>query len=352
MRITEVNIFSTPSKLLLLSIGLVVLTRGMQVISSILIPLFYAFYLTLLLAPLVKWLQKKEVPTLLSIGIVVLLFILIILVLGSLSIVSISQLRERIPTYQLGLTGYVQIFTQYIPYIDQITVDMFISDLRSFVINSVPMVINTIITTTATVVIIAILTVFLLLDFSRTPWNLQKEFETRIVLFEKLHKFSDDVVDYIIVRTETNLITGVGVAIALYIGGIEFALFWGVIMFVFSYIPYIGLILAAIPPVFLGLLQYGLTGAIAIFAFIWIFNIIIENVIFPSLAGRDLELSPSVVLVSLVYWTYVLGPAGALIATPLTMTLKVILGSFEETSELAKLMDTKSTGQKREAKDE
>ncbi len=79
-------------------------------------------------------------------------------------------------------------------------------------------------------------------------------------------------------------------------------------------------------------------GALAIVVAILIVNGLSENLLFPSLAGKGLELSPSVVFLSLIYWGFVLGPAGALISAPLTMVVRTILESFEDTHWIAELM--------------
>jgi len=130
-----------------------------------------------------------------------------------------------------------------------------------------------------------------------------------------------------LLRTEINLVGGIGVAILLLLGGIDFALLWGLLFFLFGYIPYLGFYMAAIPPMLLGLFEYGPIGALGVLAGISIINLLIENVIFPSIAGKGLKLSPSIVFLSLFYWSYVLGTAGALIAVPLTMAVKLILES-------------------------
>ncbi|WP_292464178.1 AI-2E family transporter [Methanolobus sp.] len=337
---------SKPVKLFLLIIGLVFLTREMQNISSILITFIFSFFAALIFAPLVHWLQRKRVPTILSVGVVVFLFILIIAVLGIVIAVTITQLSGRIPAYETELTGYMESLTQYLPSTEELSLNMVLREFGGSVISISMGFLNGVINATTTVVLIIIITAFLLMDAAGTPKPIQKELEDEFVLLAKLHAFSKVVVDYVRVRTEANLITGGGVAVALLIGGIEFAIFWGIVMFIFSYIPYIGLFLASIPPALLALLQYGPIGALAVITVILIINMLAEDVLLPSLAGRDLELSPSVVLLSIIYWVYVLGPAGALIATPLTISIKIILESFEETEEIARLMNSKKAREK------
>ncbi|WP_394325986.1 AI-2E family transporter [Methanosarcina horonobensis] len=65
----------------------------------------------------------------------------------------------------------------------------------------------------------------------------------------------------------------------------------------------------------------------AVFVAIWLLNLLIENILFPSVAGKGFELPPSIIFISLMYWTYVLGTPGALIAVPLTMVVKMVIES-------------------------
>ncbi len=88
----------------------------------------------------------------------------------------------------------------------------------------------------------------------------------------------------------------------------------------------------------LTLFKYGPVGALAGIVVILVINMLAENVIFPSLAGKGLKLSPGILFLSLIYWDYVLGTAGALLFIPLTVILKIVLESFDETKWLARFM--------------
>jgi len=352
VRINRNDTLSTPVKLLLLSIALMILTHEMRELSSILLLLFFSFFTALTFAPLVHRLRKKGVAPILSVSLVVLLLILIIVLLGLLTVVTVAQLNERIPTYQDELTNYTESILRATPFIEGMSISMILDNIGSSLLSFGFEIFNSIVNATTAITLIIIVTAFMLLDAAGTSEQVQKEFEKEFLLMSKLHEFSKVVVDYIIVRTKTNFITGLGVAIVLLIGGIDFALFWGLVMFVFSYIPYIGLFLASIPPAFLALLEYGPVGAIVVLAVIWIINMLAEDVLFPSLAGKGLKMSPTVALLSLIYWVYVLGPAGALIAMPLTMSIKIVLESFEETEELAKLMNSKEVYEKKKESDD
>ena len=153
-----------------------------------------------------------------------------------------------------------------------------------------------------------------------------------------MSKFNKNLVEFFVIKAETNLITSVGITVFLLIGGVDFTILWGVLIFLLSYIPYIGLILTSIPPTMFVLFKYGPIGALAIICIIVIVDMLSENVIFPSLAKKGLKLSPGILFLSLIYWNYVLGTAGMLLSVPLTMILKIVFESFDETEWLAKLM--------------
>jgi predicted PurR-regulated permease PerM len=123
--------------------------------------------------------------------------------------------------------------------------------------------------------------------------------------------------------------------VLLWLIGVEFAFLWGLLAFLLSYIPYIGLVLEAIPAVLLAWIQFGLGPALLVIAGYGILNIVAENVVSPNLMGQGLKLSILTVFLSLILWGWLLGFMGTLLAAPLTVLLKVILDSSDETRWLA-----------------
>ena len=81
-----------------------------------------------------------------------------------------------------------------------------------------------------------------------------------------MSKFDKNLVEFFVIKAKTNLITSVGITVFLFIGGIDFAILCGVLIFLLSYIPYIGLILASIPPTMLALFKYGPIGLLPLLA--------------------------------------------------------------------------------------
>ena len=119
--------------------------------------------------------------------------------------------------------------------------------------------------------------------------------------------------------------TGTVVGVAMAIVGIDFPVLWGVLAFLLNYVPNLGSILAAIPPVLLALVQFGVGRAIAVVAVFAAVNVLLGNLLEPRLMGRRLGLSTLVVFLSLIFWGWVWGPVGMLLSVPLTMIVKIML---------------------------
>jgi len=145
-------------------------------------------------------------------------------------------------------------------------------------------------------------------------------------------------VTYFIVRIRVNAVTALGLLVLLLVLGVDDALLWAVGAFFLSFVPYLGLILALIPPTILALAETGPLAAVAVVAGGTALNLVAENVLEPTLTGRALELSTWLVFAMFFFWVWILGPAGALLSMPITVLVVLILRSDERTRWLAALL--------------
>jgi AI-2 transport protein TqsA len=145
-------------------------------------------------------------------------------------------------------------------------------------------------------------------------------------------------VRYFGIRTRLNLITGAGVSVVCLLVGVDDPLLWGLVAFVLSYIPYIGLFTAMIPPTLLALAESGWVAALIVVVTITALNLLIENVVEPGYTGRQLQLSPTVVFLSFFFWAWLLGPVGALLSMPITVMLLLVSSREESTFLLAQII--------------
>jgi predicted PurR-regulated permease PerM len=154
-------------------------------------------------------------------------------------------------------------------------------------------------------------------------------------LLHRMELFQHSLFGYIIARVKLNFLTALGVFVMLVILGVDFALLWGVLAFLLSFVPYIGLAIAAIPPILLGTAESGLTVGIILAIGYLIINQVIEQIIEPKVIGKEMTLSPTLTLFSVIFWTWVLGPLGAMLAGPLAALMILVLGAFDETRWIA-----------------
>lgn len=141
-----------------------------------------------------------------------------------------------------------------------------------------------------------------------------------------------ELVTYVKVRA----LLGGGAAIAdtvlLLVLGVPYAVLWGLVSFLLSFVPNIGFILALIPPAAFALLEYGPASAVAVVVGYVVINVAFDYVVQPRVMATTLEVSPVITIVTILVWSALIGPAGALLAVPLTITLRALLLPFPGTA--------------------
>ena len=143
------------------------------------------------------------------------------------------------------------------------------------------------------------------------------------------------------VRIKTTLATvtsGLAYAVMAWVG-VDFAGFWAVLVFFFYYIPTVGSILAIAAPALLTLVQFDhLTPFLTVLLVFGTIQIVTANVIEPAIMGRSLNLSPLVVIVSLMVWGTIWGVVGMFLCVPIMVVLLIVFAHFEATRPVAVLL--------------
>lgn len=164
---------------------------------------------------------------------------------------------------------------------------------------------------------------------------------------------SKQIGQYLVVKVAISGTTGVLVWLALTLLKVEFALTWGALAFFLNFIPSIGSIIASIPPILLAIVQYYPSGAestgswllIPILTAIILLSIqmVMGNVIEPKIMGESLNLSPVVILLSLVFFGWLWGLVGALLSVPIAATIKIFCENIEGLKPISILMGSGKT---------
>ena len=250
---------------------------------------------------------------------------------------SIGAFNERLPFYQERLnerlTDIAALFGQ------QITVGRLIESVQpgsamGFAAN----LLNSLQGLLANFFLIMFTVIFILLESSTLPAKMQLMMRNSRSDTEYFRKFTESLQRYLGIKTLTSLSTGLAVGILTGIFGLDFPVLWGLLAFLLNYVPSIGSLIAAIPAVFIALIQLSLLQALMIGLGYFVINIAIGGVIEPRVMGRGLGLSTLIVFLSLVFWGWIFGPVGMILSVPLTMTAKIALESSEKTALIAALL--------------
>ncbi len=149
--------------------------------------------------------------------------------------------------------------------------------------------------------------------------------KSRPDLVSALNDFAALTRRYFFVNSIFGLIVAVIDIIILVTLGVELALVWGVLAFITSFIPNIGFVIGMIPPVLIALLENGVGNAVTVGVLYVVVNVIVDNVVKPKFVGDAVGLSASLTFGSLIFWAWVFGPIGALLAVPMSLFVKALL---------------------------
>jgi predicted PurR-regulated permease PerM len=170
----------------------------------------------------------------------------------------------------------------------------------------------------------------MLVDAPNIPGRLRAVLEPQSRWLERAGLFISSVQRYMILRTVFGVIIATVQTVVMLIIGVDFAVQWGVLSVITNYIPNIGFVLGVIPPVVVTLLEKGPLMAVVLLVLYSVINNVIESFIAPRFMAEDLGISGLAIFVSLIFWTWVMGPAGALLAVPLTLGVKILLLDGDE----------------------
>jgi AI-2 transport protein TqsA len=316
---------------LLLLAGLATATiavAGMRAVAWLVAPVFLALVVVVALAPVQSWLQRVGVPRWLATTVLLLLVVAVLLSFVTLLVVSAAQFAALLPDYagraELLINGVVAdlndagiVSGQLSDLVNQIDYGQFVGVATD--------VLGRFTSAASTLVLLLSALVFIAIESSGFSRRLALVGEERPHLPVAMTLFAQGTRSYLLVSTVFGAIVAVGDWIALAIIGVPAAGLWGLLAFVTNYVPAIGFVLGVVPPAILGLLAGGWGELVAIVVVYSLLNFVIQTLIQPRFVGDSVGLSMTVTFLALLFWGWVLGALGALLAIPLTLLVKALL---------------------------
>ncbi|SBS29824.1 AI-2 transport protein TqsA [Marinomonas spartinae] len=323
----------------------VIIIAGLKSASQIVVPFMLSVFIAIICAPFMATLRRYGLPTWLSILIVVLIVLVGIGSLAALVGSSMDNLSDQLPTYKQNFAKQMEaLFSS----LNGIGIHISDSRVQEYLDPSSLMKLFTKALTglgsALTNIILVIMTVvFILFEVVELPKKLTLAVSDAEKSLSGVRSFVESVNRYLVIKTLVSILTGVMIAIWLWVIGVDFPILWGVCAFLLNFVPNIGSIIAAVPAVMLAFVQLGAFSAGLTAAGFAVVNLVIGNVIEPRYMGKGLGLSTLVVFLSLLLWGWVFGPVGMLLSIPLTIIVKLAFEANPRMHWLAVMIDSNTS---------
>jgi len=330
----------------------VIVVAGLKVSQAIIVPFLFGVFLTILGTLPLNALQKLRVPKLIAIACVIVVYFLFFYGVFTILSSSLDGLLKQLPTYHERLGGLTSRIDQWLLSQGQQPLSGYILPIiqPEALLDILGRTIKGFVSTISSVVVVLLFITFMLNEAADFKNKLDMAFG-RGIDAESMRGIAKDVQRYLGIKTFTSFLTGLCIALWAWIMGIDFPLLWGFLGMLLNYIPIIGSIIAAIPPIALSLLMFDFSSTLILTIGYVVINFSISNFLEPILMGRRLGLSVLIVFSSLVFWGWMWGPAGALMAVPLTMIVKIFLEHNQDLRWLAVFMGSRINTERANSED-
>jgi AI-2 transport protein TqsA len=313
----------------------------------VLVPFVISLLLSVLFEPLVMYLKKKRFPTFLSLIVVLLALALVVFLLILAVMTTAESFISALPRYEQRLAVLVgNAYTTSIDILKRLGFTGDIPDPRSLLDLSLATRmlgtgVDTFLSMVGNLVLIVLFMLFILAGAGGLDLKIRRAFPAsyanRIALIVK--NTSDQVRQYLLTKTLVSAGTGFLTYLFLIIFGVDFPILWGVLAFTLNFIPNVGSVVAVALPFVLSLLQFDtMVRPSLVLACLGSMQFLMGNVLEPRLLAFSMNLSPLLILVSLIFWGWLWGGLGMVLAVPLTSTIKIVVENIRVLRPLGILM--------------
>ena len=330
---------------------LVLLTVILETLSFLFIPLFFAILACYAMGIPLDYLKRLKVPGFLRIFVIIAIVMIVIFMLGKLITVNIGAFQEQLPAYETKFweyAGHVLAYFDISQEQGKEMLDSFFSNFKQKRLASLGGLVQSLsgsfFTFLGNLMWVLLFMVFFLAEREAFAQRLVRILgdDRAAPVLETMTRVNQSVQQYLGLKTMISLLTGALVTMVLWLFGVDFALLWGTLVFIMNFIPTIGSIVATIPPIAVTLFQSGsISKTILVAVLLIVIQVIVGNILEPKVMGRGLNLSPLVVLLSLIFWGWIWGIPGMLLSVPLTAAIRIALEQIDSTRTVAALISSK-----------
>jgi predicted PurR-regulated permease PerM len=316
----------------------VLILAGIRSVAWLIGPVFLALMIVIAIAPVQNALLRRGWPAWLSTLVLVLLVTGVLVVFAVVLVISIAKLAALVPQYadqadktlqsiQSSLQGFGVQPSQLKSAISSIDPAKLVALIGT--------VLSGLSGLATSLVFLLCLMLFLSVEAGGVDQRLAVVAADRPQLETALRSFAKGTRSYLVVTAVFGLIVGVLDGAALWIIGVPLPVLWAILSFLTNFIPNVGFIIGLVPPALLALLTGGVEQMLIVIAVYCVLNFVIQSLIQPRFVGDSVGLAMTTTFVALVFWAWLLGPIGALLAIPLTLLMKALLVDVDPTARWA-----------------
>jgi AI-2 transport protein TqsA len=333
------------SNVLLTIITVILVGVLLRLASSVIIPLLVAGFLAYLMDPLVSLLRRLKVPVIAGVILAAVLYLAGFLIFGWILYHSTLEFAKAFPKYQ---HGFVELMRGLIQRIQQaantlIGLDHPLEQLQQVPVGSILLsTLRSLANFLREFIVVYVFALLFLVGKYGLVRKLLRSFprkEAKKIAVVLMH-IDADLRKYIGVKSLASLLVGVSAGLALSLFRVEFAVVIGFLTFVLNFVPIIGSIIAVLIPVLLAAVQFSSwVTALWVLLTLLVLHNLVAQLFEPKVLGMRLNLSVPMIFLSLLFWGWLWGAAGVLLAVPMTTSVKIIIEDIPGLRHFALLLE-------------
>lgn len=327
--------------------ALIVIIAGLKAAQSFLVPIMIAAFIATVSFPLLKFLREKGIPRALAVILTVAVDFVFLAAIGVLAITLVNDLQEKWDSkYAAEVSQQIRDTSKSLVHVlNDYGIDDAQEKIDEVVNNNLinlqnirferiwyfgTGILGKVVGFMGTAIITLIFTVFMLTEARMFGRRFEAISQARGPNLARMLSATRDIQRFLAIKTVVSLATGILAGLLCWGAGLDFYILWGILAFLLNFIPVIGSIVAGVPPTVLALFVAGWPNALLVAGGYLLINNFLGNFLEPILVGRRFGISTLIVIISVVFWGWLWGPLGMLLAVPLTMVIKVFLESSDE----------------------
>ena len=327
---------------------LVLLTLILQALGSVLKPFFVALFLVYLIYPFAEFLHRRGVPKVLGFVVTVVVILMSLYGMVQLLVANVRNFFKHSVKYQARLAAWEEQIhdlgarTRLLALDEPFRfADVFSLLPQDSLARAVGGGTTFFLGLAGNLFVILIFIIFILLEVERMASRVELAFseERAASVLQIMGDINRNVQRYIVIKVIFSALTATGSVIVMWLFGLDFFLLFGVIIFLFNFIPYVGSWAATLMPSAVALVQFeSPLTALWLVLLLSVVQVIFGTFMEPRFHGRNLNLSPLLILLALAFWGWLWGVVGMILAIPIMVTLRIALEQVEATRPLSILM--------------